>query len=453
MSITEFQARLQAHAQTSPPRVAIRTADAAITYGELLAEIRAQQAQLQTQQQNIYVLEDTDPVAWIVKDLALLFTGGACVPMPPFFSPRQRQFVLQQLEGEVRLPPLTAKVTFTSGTTGEPKGVCLSADNILRTLQALLQRLSDVSVQRHLSLMPLAVLLENIAGVYLALWLGAEVVLLTPEQTGLQGSSSLTAATFFSALKRYQPDSLILTPALLQAVVTGVEQNYLSAAQFSLLAVGGARLCDTLERRALALGLPLLQGYGLSEFSSVVTLNVPGKCVPGSVGSPLNHAQIHIDDGEIVVAGNTMLGYLDSPESWFPQRIRTGDLGHFDEAGNLFIRGRRKHIIVTPFGRNVDPEWLETELCTSTAVRQAAVFGSESLPLTALIVASTQSNEELISQALLALNQQLPDYARIQRFFVLDSPFSVSNQQLTGTGRLRRAAIAEAYQSLLTSRQ
>ena len=450
MSITEFQARLQAHAQTSSPRVAIRTADAAITYRELLAEIRAQQAQLQTQQQNVYVLEDTDPVAWLVKDLALLFTGRVCVPIPPFFSPRQRQFVLQQLEGEVKLPPLTAKVTFTSGTTGEPKGVCLSADNILRTLQALLQRLSDVSVQRHLSLMPLAVLLENIAGVYLALWLGAEVVLLTPEQIGLQGSSALVAPTFYATLKEQQPDSLILTPALLQAVVSGIEQNYLSSERFSLLAVGGARLSETLERRALALGLPLLQGYGLSEFSSVVTLNEPGNHVVGSVGQPLQHAQIGIDDGEIVVSGNTMLGYLNSPESWFPERIRTGDLGHFDEAGNLFIHGRRKHIIVTSFGRNVDPEWLETELCTSAAVRQAAVFGSESLPLTALIVASAQSNGKQISQALLALNQQLPDYARIQRFFVLDAPFSLSNQQLTGTGRLRRAAIAEAYQALLT---
>lgn len=191
--------------------------------------------------------------------------------------------------------------------------------------------------------------------------------------------------SFFAALRLYQPDSLILTPALLAAIVSGVEQGLLDSQQFKLLAIGGAKLPLPLESKALALGLPLVHGYGLSEFCSVVALNSPDRPVVASVGKPLPHAQVTIDEGEVVVSGNCMLGYLGEPDFWYPKRIRTGDLGSWDAEGNLRIGGRIKNIIITAFGRNVDPEWPEALLSLQPNIRQAAIWGSEELPITALL--------------------------------------------------------------------
>lgn len=232
------------------------------------------------------------------------------------------------------------------------------------------------------------------------------------------------------------------------AIVSGVEQGLLDSQQFKLLAIGGAKLPLPLESKALALGLPLVHGYGLSEFCSVVALNSPDRPVVASVGKPLPHAQVTIDESEVVVSGNCMLGYLGEPDSWYPKRIRTGDLGSWDAEGNLRIGGRIKNIIITAFGRNVDPEWPEALLSLQPNIRQAAIWGSEELPITALLY--SPENIDSVAARVKAVNQQLPDYAQIERYFLITEPFSQANQQLTGTGRLRRQQIANDYSELLT---
>ncbi|WP_417442393.1 AMP-binding protein [Idiomarina abyssalis] len=437
--------RIQHHALTAPDAIALSSEQQKLSYQSLVDAVYKRVEQLKQQPQRIFLLQNPDPVAWVIEDLALMLANKVCIPVPPFFSQQQQAYLQKKVSDNKPLPSGTSKVTFTSGSTGEPKGVCLSVENQLNTVAALAERVAEVSVYRHMVIMPLSILLENIAGVYLALWLGAEVLLFKGETLGLKGSSSIHANTFFSALSHYQPDSLILTPALLNALVEGTKRRAIDAKQFKLLAVGGARLSSTLERQALALGLPVVQGYGLSEFSSVVALNAPAAVVPGTVGHPLNHAVVTIRDGGVVVRGNIMLGYWDSPDSWFPSEINTGDLGQFDEDGRLIILGRRKHIIVNAYGRNIDPEWLEAELCSQLSIHQAAVFGDEEIPLTALVVLTSPSTAEQVSSVIYQVNQQLPDYARIQRYVVLKEPFTVSNGLLTGTGRLRRLAIKDAY--------
>ncbi|WP_417664959.1 AMP-binding protein [Pseudidiomarina sp.] len=466
--LIRFYQRLHQHAILNPDQVALHEHEQSLSYSELIAVLDELIEHYKQQPEQRFALEASNSIRWVVHDLALLFAGRVVVPVPPFFTAQQRSDLLRDSGAQVlinetdsiilasdnspELPNGTVKITYTSGSTGSPKGVCLSADNLLNTVTALADRLSEVAVTRHLTIMPLAVLLENVAGVYLSLWLGHEVQLAANRVLGLSGSSSLDLPVFFQALNTFQPESLILTPGLAAAIVAGSQMGAISANQFKLLAVGGARLPDTLEHAAQLLNLPLVQGYGLSEFGSVVAFNQPKAPVMGTVGQPLSHADVAIRNGEVVVKGNCMLGYLNQPSSWYPQEILTGDFGEIDPVGNLKILGRKKNTIVTSFGRNVDPEWLEGLLMMHPEVLQAAVFGGEERLLTALIVSRKPSATaaERIAEVVAAVNQQLPDYAQLQAWHLIYDEFSLDNEQLTGTGRLRRNTIAQAYQHLLT---
>lgn len=450
--MNELISRIQAFAVTMPDAIALRAEQRQVSYAQLVDLIKKRANDFRQQPQKLVLLDQTEPIDWVIDDLALLLADKVSIPVPPFFSDKQRSYLYQRVAANQALPRGTVKVTFTSGSTGEPKGVCLSIDNQIKTVKGLAARVGSLGVKRHLVVMPLAILLENVAGVYLSLWLGAEVVLFNAATLGLRGSSELHTTSFYRAIRRAEADSMILTPALLHAVVEGVATQMIDGAAFKLLAVGGAALSATLQQRVKHLKLPVAQGYGLSEFSSVVAFDEPMSVSLHTVGRPLQHAEVMVDNGEIVVSGNTMLGYWDEPDSWQQARIRTGDLGQFDDDGKLIIQGRRKHILVTAYGRNVDPEWIEAELCSHEAIQQAFVWGNEDTPLTALIVlangSSCRPSDAEILQTIAQVNRELPDYARLHRHRVISQPFSVANGFLTGTGRLRRCAILTTYQSL-----
>ncbi len=480
-----FIKRLQHHAQQRPEQIALADRSRSLTYAQLYYEVLRLSADFNQREAPRVALALANSVQWVVTDLALLAASVSkptvCIPIPSFFSTEQKQRLLQdsganllidadgyhhlpQRQNPPELPLGTVKITYTSGSTGDPKGVCLSADNMQRTIEALDQRIGNLPVARHLSLMPLAVLLENIAGVYLSLWRGYQVDLRASEELGVVGAHKLDLQRFYQALNQLKPHSLITTPGLVKALLHGIQSQQLQEEQLLLVAVGGARLLPELERLAQQLKLPLVQGYGLSEFASVVCFNTPnrvdGSCsfdpaAVGTVGHPLAHAEVGLQQGEVVVTGNAMLGYLNDPSSWYQNTIRTGDWGQFDSQGRLIILGRKKHIIVTEFGRNVDPEWLEAELTQLPGIQQAAVFGSEELPLTALLVLHPEQafSDAQINAAIARLNQRLPDYAQLQQWHRAHAEFSLNNQQLTGTGRIRRAAIADAYADYLSPKR
>ena len=240
--------------------------------------------------------------------------------------------------------------------------------------------------------------------------------------------------------------SLILVPQLLFGLVVAVERGFVPAAGFRFIAVGGARVSPELLERAQRAGLPVFEGYGLSECASVVCLNRPGAQRPGTVGRPLPHVQVRLaEDGEVLVAGSTLLGYLgDEPFAgqWWP----TGDIGEFDVDGYLSLRGRKKHQFVTSFGRNVNPEWVEAELTQGGVLMQAFVYG-ESLPSNVALLWPLDPNcaDAAIDAAVQKANAGLPDYARIGHWVRLDTPFSPANGLLTANGRPKRDAILARY--------
>ena len=361
-------------------------------------------------------------IEWVVADLAAERAHVPLVPLPAFFTLGQLQHAADATGMDallcdapgiaararlharrpacpasslpwfrrkaaipVELPAGTSKITFTSGTTGTPKGVCLSAEQQRTVAASLVTATQGVGIARHLSLLPLAVLLENIAGVYAPLAAGATCCLPSLGAVGVGGATGFDPRVALGAIERWQADSVILLPQMLAALTAVIEAGAPRPARLRFAAVGGAKVSPALIERARAAGIPAYEGYGLSECASVVALNVPGANRPGSVGRPLPHARVRIDDGEIVVDGAGFLGYVGEHTPG-PDSLRTGDLGHVDADGFLHIDGRRKHQLITSFGRNVAPEWPEAELAVAPAVAQAAVFGEARPQLAAVLV-------------------------------------------------------------------
>jgi long-subunit acyl-CoA synthetase (AMP-forming) len=219
------------------------------------------------------------------------------------------------------------------------------------------------------------------------------------------------------------------------------------------VAVGGAPVPPRLLERARGLGLPVYQGYGLSECASVATLNTPRHDRPGSAGRPLPHLRLRVSgSGEILVADNLFSGYLGGPSvdteaGWW----RTGDQGYLDGDGFLYLTGRKRNLFITAFGRNVSPEWVESELVLEDALLQAAVFGEARPWNLAIVVPAPGADPEGVTRALARANARLPDYARVSRWAFADEPFTPANGLLSGTGRVRRQAVYRAYRQRIES--
>ncbi|KAF1721517.1 AMP-binding protein [Pseudoxanthomonas wuyuanensis] len=460
--------------------VRVLCADGAISDGELGERVRrVAQRIADSGEQCVASRLDNGP-DWLVLDLAIRQLGAVHVPLPTFFTPAQVMHALTSsgagllvqpvgaalpegipaaepvaLEGSlamaqlslapVALPAGTACITFTSGTTGSPKGVCLDAAALFAVAESLSEAARPLAPRRHLCLMPLSTLLENVAGVYSALIAGAEIAVPPLAEVGYSGASGLDIPTLLACLHRYRPESAILLPQLLLALVMAAEQGAVLPVSLRFLAVGGGRVGPALMTRASALGLPVYEGYGLSECASVVCLNRPGASRPGSVGRPLPHARVSVIDGELWVEGVRCLGYLGG-EDLPPGPIATGDLGEIDEDGFIHITGRRKNVFITAFGRNVSPEWVESELLQHPAFAQAVVHG-EARPFNIAVLWPRQPGaaDEQLQQALAEVNQGLPDYAQVRRFVRAEVPFSFADGLLTSNGRPRRAAVLARY--------
>jgi long-subunit acyl-CoA synthetase (AMP-forming) len=245
---------------------------------------------------------------------------------------------------------------------------------------------------------------------------------------------------------------VILLPQMLLALTAAIEAGASPPASLRFAAVGGGKVAPTLIARARAVGLPAYEGYGLSECASVVALNVPAADRPGSVGRALPHTRVRIaTDGEVMVGPRAFLGYLgDAPRD--NEWLQTGDVGRLDDDGFLTIEGRRKHQLITSFGRNVAPEWPEAELTNSPSIAQAAVFGEGRPQLSAVIVARSPAvNDAALDAAVRAANQTLPDYARIAHWIRAAAPFAAGDGLATPNGRIRRDAVWQRYGASLES--
>lgn len=473
---------IRGHAIERGDKVAIEDETMSINYARFEQEAAKVAQILRDAGLQCVAIVGDNSIAWAIADLACLSAGVCSIPLPAFFSASQLQHLCRSAGVEAYLgEPATveklaqgretrqcmenllladmregpgdedhplkgvAKVTFTSGSTGMPKGVCLTTTQIDHTLLALNEVVVPGTSHKHPAVLPLVTLLENIAGLYLGLMQGATIMLRPMQQIGFTGLASLNAQDFFEVLQQTRAQSLILVPELLRILMQGVTAGMVDCHDFRLIAVGGGKVSEALLRQAGQLGLPVVQGYGMSECASVIALNALHNNRPGSVGKPMSHVEVSIaGDGEILIRGNTMRGYLGEPAigaDW----LHSGDLGYLDDDGYLYVTGRKKNLLITAFGKNISPEWVESEFMRSPAIRQILVNGDANNKLSAIVVPSAQVSDEALCNEIETINETLPEYARIADYQVASSPFNYENGLLTANGRLKRDAIIAYY--------
>jgi long-subunit acyl-CoA synthetase (AMP-forming) len=478
--------KIGCQATYNPAAIAVRSRDRQLSYAELMDAVQQSKAQLRGLGIGSLGLYLDNGIDWIVYDLAALAAGIRVVPLPWFFSEAQIAHAIADAEldgilfdralpagvtgcgvilqgyGDSRLQRIaprcelsscmtrvSAKVSYTSGSTGTPSGVALEAGFIGETAESLCRAIADLDIESHLSILPYATLLENIAGVYVPLLLGRCVYAEPSADIGLSASLGLEPLKLQASFNRVRPDSLILTPQLLDVLCLLAEAAAINPDCLRFVAVGGARVAPALLRRARGLGIPAYEGYGLTEFASVATLNTPQNDRVGSVGKPLPGVKVSIvEDGEICLESS-----FDSTVSEQRQRIRirSGDYGCIDNDGFVYVHGRKSNLIVLASGRNVSPEWIESELNVSALISQSYVFSECGQRLSALL--ATTANDAEIESEISRINDTLPAYARVSDWYRLATPFSRQQQTLTANGRLRRSQIMRQLPELLAFRQ
>jgi long-chain acyl-CoA synthetase len=473
--------RIALFAAEQPQHLALADNDSIFSYLELQQEIERVAPTIRGRR--VGLLMDNG-CCWAIIDLCLQKNGAVCVPMPAFFSDRQLQHLIsnagldtiitdqplriitllqtalptQLAIAEQRfdcflltppetlpLPAHTAKITYTSGTTAQPKGVCLAGGSIERVTESMCDVVAANDHDRSLTLLPLSTLLANIGGIYAPLYRGSSAFLPDLAECGMTGSTDVNPDLLIATLNHAQPTVTIVVPFMLKILVEAATKGTPLPGSLRYIAVGGAPISPLLLDQARDLGLPVYQGYGLSEAASVVSMEAPGREHNYSAGRPLRHVNVRIaDDGEIMVSGNVFAAYLgQAPHG--EQEWPTGDIGFLDASGELHITGRKKTAFATAHGRKLAPEWIESELTSHPIIAQAVLFGEGRHFNTAVVVPNGASAVSQIGDVITVLNHTLPDYARISRWIIAEEPFSIRNGLANGAGTLNRDAIEARY--------
>jgi long-chain acyl-CoA synthetase len=393
-------------------------------------------------------------------------------------------------------------IIYTSGTTGRPKGVVLSHRNILSNIEATLRVLHIRPEDIYLSYLPLSHIFERMVhhlmvslGAVVAYsrgfaFVGADMGLFKPTimvgvpffydrvkakvSEGAEKSGSIKRFLFNRALKIGRAGS---GPALLKSfadrlVFKKIRERVAPGLRFFIS--GGAALSRDTAEFFWALGIPILEGYGLTETSPVVCVNTPEAVKLGTVGRPIPGVKVRIsEEGEILVKGpNVMKGYLNMPEAtreairegWF----HTGDMGAVDEDGFLLITDRKKDIIVTSVGKNVSPQRIETILRADEYIKEALVYGDGRAHLVALVVPDIErldaggikiekdrwpvEDGEAVRFFEKRVHKRLKPLARfeqIKRLALIDDCLSLEGGELTPTMKVKREAVGKRFRDLI----
>jgi long-chain acyl-CoA synthetase len=475
----------------------------------------AQLAKIRSVQQGLPQLEFAIPIEPVPPEGALerswdLVTGRGALA-------RSADPLLFRAEADFTEPDDLATIIYTSGTTGEPKGTMLSHANISANAEAGLAVVDLGPSDTNLCFLPLSHVFERMAGLYTMMAAGVSTAFARSIDTvaedarevrptlitgvprffekvrmrALENGRSqplLRRAIFYWALgeglrkarahlagrRHFAP----LAPLADQLVAAKVRARM--GGRLRLCFSGGAALHPMVLEFFFALGIPIIEGYGLTETSPVICLSPPGREKPGSVGPPIPGAEVRIgEDGEILTRSPyVMLGYWGNEDAteeamrggWF----HTGDVGFLDADGYLHITDRLKDLLVTAGGKNVAPQPIEARLKASKWITEAVLIGDQRPFIVALLVANFERLESLarrngwpfasrrellarpeilaiVQRRLDRLNESLAPFEQVKRFALLDRELTQEGGELTPTLKVRRRIIRERYAELIES--
>ena len=424
------------------------------------------------------------------------------------------------------MPDDLLTIVYTSGTTAEPKGVMLTHNNVLSNMRVIQEVLHVTENDSFLSVLPAWHMYERMMD-YLALFSGG--VLVYTDRRNLKEDLPKIKPTIFAAVPRVWeilhdgiinhslklkglPGKLLrkglelsrskgrgqlgtvqkLQHRLIDKIVLQKVRVGVFGGRLRLCVSGGGALPRHVDETFLGMGMPMRNGYGLTETSPVASIRLPHQLEPGHIGPPLPHTRIEArgEDGKPVASGSTgilwihgpqvMRGYYENPtrtqevltaDGWF----NSGDLGHCDANGNFWITGRAKDTIVLAGGENVEPEPIETLIKTSPLIEQVVVVGQDQKALGVLIVPNRdalehevttsewqQQGDVFASDKVRALYRKELDRLitrengcrptdRIATLQVLSEPLTPDNGMLTQTMKVRRHVIAQHYAEVIQS--
>lgn len=419
---------------------------------------------------------------------------------------------LQVRDGD---PEALASIVYTSGTTGRSKGVMLSHKNIIFDTLAVSSCSEWAEHELFLSFLPLSHMLERTAGYYLPMIIGAEVAFarsvaqlgedlqtLKPTilisvpriyervygkiQDGLKAKSAIARQLFKLAVavgwRRFQYQQkragwspVILLWPLLNKLVAGKILEKLGG-RMRLAVCGGAALSGDVAKLFIGLGLPLVQGYGLTESSPVISVNLEADNIPNSIGLALPGIEMRVGENDELQSFSDamMMGYWKnekaSKESFTEDGwLRTGDKARIDDDGHAYITGRLKDIIVLANGEKVPPSDMELAICLDSLFEQVLIIGEARAYLTAIVVldpdawadmaeilgvhpeapdAFTRKNvKKAIVQRLSTRLKAFPGYAKIRQVHATIEPWTVDDGLLTPTLKVKRPKVMAKFEA------
>ncbi|MBW3660385.1 MAG: long-chain fatty acid--CoA ligase [Gemmatimonadetes bacterium] len=423
-------------------------------------------------------------------------------------------------------PEDVASILYTSGTTGKPKGVVLTHRNFVSNVIDSLKALAITAEDTHLSFLPLSHSFERTAGYYIMIHAGVSIAyaesvdtvaddMRDVRPTVMTSVPRLYEKMYAAVLRKASEEGWLRKRIAFWARKVGIEYAERKVGGRSISTIlkvkyrladrlvfsklrertggrlrffvsGGAPLTPVIAKFFYAAGLPILEGYGLTETSPVISVNTFEAMKFGTVGRPIPNVQVKIEpdperpegDGEILVKGpNVMQGYYNMPEKtaevmtedgWF----RTGDIGLLDEEGYLAITDRKKDLVKTSGGKYIAPQPIENEFKMSKYVSQAVVVGNKRKYASVLLVPNFENLEEwaeskgvahaeveelieaepvdrLYEGVLEEVNAGRPGYETIKKFRLLAEDFTIEKGELTPTLKVKRGVIEDRYAELI----
>ena len=422
---------------------------------------------------------------------------------------------------QVRKAEELAILVYTSGTTGRPKGAMISHNNIIKTCHAYNSFLPQDEHDERMAFLPLCHIAERIGGEYFPLLTGSIINFVENPDTVPENVREIQPTTFTAVPRVWEkfysgvmirvrestrlqqavyawaigvgmrhaktrenwkevPLGLRLQFALARFLAIDNVRRMIGVHKARFLVTGAAPISPDLVRWYMALGLDMIEVWGMTESCGAVTSNPLGRVKPGSIGPATVHAQVKVSDqGELLIKGDSVfMGYLNLPErtaealrdGW----LHTGDVGRVDAAGYFYITDRMKDIIITAGGKNITPSEFENQLKFSPYITDAVVIGDKRAYLSCLVMVDHENLEQwaqersipfsdyksltrrpevlqLIGEEIERVNRLFARVEQIKQFRLIENKLTAEDEELTPTMKLKRKLVGEKYRDLIES--